>query len=198
MARTLGLASLFSGDEYDMVIKSPGGERLLEAETVEARHRNVQHGAARRRRIMLLEEFPWRRVGPNIIAPGAKQSRQPIPNARVVIDEIDSKFICHDAVASQLGNGTRRDRLPMGSCGPLIPANPLRSIAFQAVRNPVKNEFVRKRWVVGVPLRGSRFRPRKNFQRDILLIRLVLLDQGVHAVWLKPAMLADGNQDWTF
>src|SRR5206468_10129173 len=81
-----------------------GGERLLEAKAVQAWHCNVQHGAARCGRIMLLEEFLWRRAGPNIIAPGAKQSRQPFPNARVVIDEIDSKFTCHDAVASRLGN----------------------------------------------------------------------------------------------
>ena len=58
----------------------------------------------------------------------------------------------------------------------------LNRISFQAVRNPVKNEFVGKRWVVGVPLRGSRFRSRKNFQRDILPIPSELLGQDVDAL----------------
>src|SRR5258708_5645968 len=47
----------FAGYENDRPMRAPGGQRLLEFEAIEARHRNIQHGTARNSRIVLFEKF---------------------------------------------------------------------------------------------------------------------------------------------
>src|SRR5262249_46144016 len=64
-----------SGDEDDRPMEPIGCQRVLRLEAVETWHGNVQQGAPRNSCIVLCEEFPRRRVWPDVVPLRAQEAR---------------------------------------------------------------------------------------------------------------------------
>ena len=102
---------------------SSGGQHVLNLQTIQTGHRNIQYGASGDRHIMLIEEYPGGGIRFDLISPGAEESRQPLEDSLVIVDEVNCEFVRH--AVSKVGCWTGNESFAIAP-----PPSPLTRVSF--------------------------------------------------------------------